>query len=108
MHRGLWSSINKKKHHTWTLLERLTCIFSYPWCCFSDFNEVLNLQWKSWGNDRNINMVAKFREVVQACNLVNMGYKGYLFTWLNRRYKPHHVRNVWVGFYAVKTGIPIF
>lgn len=75
-----------QKHHTWTLLKRLVGIFSYHWCCFGNFNEILNLQEKLGGNEKNIEMVIKFREAVQACNLVDMGYKGYPFTWSNRRY----------------------
>lgn len=31
-------------------------------------------------------MIANFREAVRACNLIDVGYKGYPFTWLNRRY----------------------
>ena len=84
-------SETNQKHHTWTLLKRLAGIFSYPWCCFSDFNEILNLQEKSGGNEKNMDMVVKFREVVQACNLVDMEYKGYPFTWSNRRYGQHFI-----------------
>lgn len=53
-----------KKHHTWILLERLAGIFSYHWCCFGDFNEVVHLHERSRGSDRNLNIVSKFREVV--------------------------------------------
>ena len=80
-----------KKHHTWTLLKRLAGIFSHPWCCFGDFNEILNLQEKSGGNEKNIDMVVKFREAVQACNLVDVGYRGYPFMWSNRRYGQHFI-----------------
>ena len=41
---------------------------------------------------KNIEMVIKFREAVQACNLVDMGYKGYPFTWSNRRYGQHFIK----------------
>lgn len=73
-----------RKHHTWTLLKRLANIFSYPWCCFGDFNEVLHLNEKSGGNERNLNMVAEFRETIQTCNFVDIGCKGCQFTWSNR------------------------
>ena len=69
-----------QKQHTWSLLKRLAGLFSYLWCCFGEFNEILCLHEKSGGNDRTLNMVADFRETVQACNLVDMGYKGYQFT----------------------------
>lgn len=35
--------------------------------------EVMHLHEKNEGNNINLNMVAKFREVVEACNLVYMG-----------------------------------
>lgn len=79
-----------QKHHTWTLLKRLAGLSSYPWCCFGDFNEILHLHEKTRGNDRNINLIAEFREAVQACNLVDVGYERHLYTWSNRRYGPYH------------------
>ncbi|KAH9792802.1 reverse transcriptase domain-containing protein [Citrus sinensis] len=80
-----------QKQHTWCLLKRLADLFPYPWCCFGDFNEILYLHEKSGGNERNLNAVAEFRETIQACNLVDMGYKGYQFTWSNRRFGTSYV-----------------
>lgn len=80
-----------QKHHTWTLLKRLAALSSHPWCCFGDFNEILYLHEKKVGNDRNRNVIADFREAVQACNLVDIGYHGYPYTWSNRRFGPHHI-----------------
>lgn len=34
-------------------------------------------------------MVTSFREVVQACILVDLGCTSYPFTWSNRRFGPH-------------------
>ncbi|KAH9770133.1 hypothetical protein KPL71_012275 [Citrus sinensis] len=78
-----------QKRHTWTLLRRLAGLFNYPWLCFGDFNEILNLNEKLGGNDRCLNMVAEFREAVTDCSLVDLGCKGYPFTWSNKRYGPH-------------------
>lgn len=36
-------------------------------------------------------MVADFREVVQMCNLVDVGCKGYPYTWSNRRYNDQYI-----------------
>ena len=80
-----------QKQHTWCLLKKLADIFPYPWCCFGDFNEILYLHEKSGDNERNLNAVADFRETIQACNLIDMGYKGYQFTWSNRRFGTGYV-----------------
>ena len=80
-----------QRYHTWTLLKRLAVIFSLPWCCLGDFNEVLYLHEKSGGRDRNPNLVASFREAVEACNLMDVGYNWYKYTWSNRRYDSHFI-----------------
>lgn len=79
----------KKKHHTWTLLKRLADLSFYPWCYFVDFNEILHCHEKSGGNDRNLSMMTEFRKSIQACNLIDIGYKGSQFTWSNKRFRPH-------------------
>ncbi|KAH9723192.1 reverse transcriptase domain-containing protein [Citrus sinensis] len=78
-----------QKHNTWTLMKRLASLFSYPWCCFGDFNEIMHMHEKNGGNERNLNRVAEFREAVQSCNLQDMGCKGYPYTWSNKRYGDH-------------------
>ncbi|KAL9441947.1 hypothetical protein AB3S75_020450 [Citrus x aurantiifolia] len=75
-----------QRHHTLTLLKSLAGTFSLLWYCFGDFNEVLYLHEKSGGRDRNLNLVSSFREAVEACNLMDVGYSGYKYTWSNRRY----------------------
>lgn len=74
-----------QKHHTCTLLKRLASLFSHPRCCFGDFNEIMHL------HEKNIHLVAEFREAVHECNLMDMGYKGYPFTWSNRRYRTQFI-----------------
>ncbi|KAH9723191.1 reverse transcriptase domain-containing protein [Citrus sinensis] len=44
-----------QKHNTWTLMKRLASLFSYPWCCFGDFNEIMHMHEKNGGNERNLN-----------------------------------------------------
>ena len=58
----------RQNHHTWTLLKRLAELYSYSWCCFGDFNEILDFHEKSRGHERSVNMVADFRETIKACD----------------------------------------
>lgn len=50
------------------------------WLCFGDFNEILHPNEKRGGNDRNLNLINNFIEVLRECNLKDIGYKGYPFT----------------------------
>lgn len=44
----------QQKKHTWTLLRRLVGLSSKLWLCSSDFSEILNLNEKPYGIDRNV------------------------------------------------------
>lgn len=80
-----------QKHNTWTLFQRLANLSSLSWCCFGDFNEVMHLHEKNGGNKKNLNMIAEFKEIVKAYNLLDIGYKRYPFTWSNRRYEENYI-----------------
>ncbi|KAH9736072.1 hypothetical protein KPL71_017960 [Citrus sinensis] len=75
-----------QKKHTWTLLRRLAVLSSSPWLCCGDFNEILHPNEKRGGNDRNVNLINEFREVLRDCGLKDVGFRGYAFTWNNGRY----------------------
>ena len=78
-----------QQQHTWTLLRRLSSLFNLSWLYFGDFNEILYPNEKCGGQDQNLNMVIRFREAIQDCNLVDLGCKGYYFTWSNHRFGPY-------------------
>lgn len=42
---------------------------------------------KIGGNERRVDLITNFREVIQDSDLDDLGYKGYLFTWSNRRFE---------------------
>lgn len=97
-----------KKKHMWTLLRRLVGLSSSPWLCFGDFNEILYLDDKNIGIDREASMIKKFRDVVHDCNLRDFSCKCYPFTWSNRRFSSHFIekqlnrflcRKDWTNFF---------
>ncbi|KAH9717652.1 reverse transcriptase domain-containing protein [Citrus sinensis] len=92
----------QQKQHTWTLFRRLASLSDLPWLCFGDFNEILDPREKNGGQDRNVNMMLSFREAVQVCNLIDVGCKGYPFTWSNRRFSPHLVEERLDRFFCSK------
>jgi hypothetical protein len=56
-----------------------------PWICAGDFNEVLHQDEQIGGNPRNEAQMLAFRECLMKCELTDLGYKGYSFTWNNKR-----------------------
>ncbi|KAK3228648.1 hypothetical protein Dsin_000529 [Dipteronia sinensis] len=70
--------------HSWTLLWRLACMSTLPWVCMGDFNEIFSDKEKLGGVPKNWKDISDFREVVEECNLEDMGYIGPCFTWSNK------------------------
>jgi hypothetical protein len=73
------------RHVFWDMLCRLRREWDGPWLCCGDFNEVL-LQDEHYGStDRSVAQMELFRDCLDACNLVDLGYSGPKFTWSNRQ-----------------------
>ncbi|KAL9436888.1 hypothetical protein AB3S75_022853 [Citrus x aurantiifolia] len=81
----------RQRKHTWTLLRRLSGFSSTSWSCFGDFNEILHPFEKSGGNERHLRLITDFREALRDCDLLDIGYKGYPFTWSNGKFGPAFV-----------------
>lgn len=74
---------NKRK--TWQLLEKLTSQVGRKWMCMGDFNDVLSAEEKIGGNARTQSQLALGRNALNVCNLFDMGFEGYQYTWSNGR-----------------------
>lgn len=71
--------------HSWSLLKKLASLKISPWITFGDFNEVC-FSCETKGNTiRGEWQMKKFREVLEESNLYDLGYKGYQYTFSNRR-----------------------
>ncbi|GAA0161120.1 hypothetical protein LIER_39168 [Lithospermum erythrorhizon] len=55
------------------------------WCLFGDFNDILHKQEKIGGVERSEASMRMFRGFVEEASLLDMGFMGQPFTWLNRR-----------------------
>ena len=75
-----------QKVHTWSLLRRLSSLFKLPWLCSGDFNEILDQKEKSGGLPKDPFLMMDFTDVLKECGLVDMGWRGYSFTWSNKRF----------------------
>ena len=74
-----------RKSETWDLLRGLNQKFSLPWICASDFNEILRGHEKLGGPPRREAEMQAFRDIVDECELVDLGYCGHKFTWRGKR-----------------------
>ncbi|KAL0352330.1 UNVERIFIED_CONTAM: hypothetical protein Scaly_1621700 [Sesamum calycinum] len=69
---------------TWNLLSRLHDQSRRAWLCAGDFIEILDQSEKFGGPPRPIWQIRKFREALDQCDLVDLGFTGTPFTWCNR------------------------
>ena len=69
----------------WNMLRMLSSKPKLPWCCFGDFNELLQVEDKKGGALRAHNLMQAFRDVLDHCGFVDLGYSGLDFTWHRHR-----------------------
>ena len=67
-------------------------LFSLSWMCSNDFNEIVRNLEKKGGSNRSHMQMQNFREVINACGFIDMGYKGIPFTW-KKLYRDGH--SIW-------------
>lgn len=79
-------------HHSWELIRRLRSTFSLPWLLADDFNEILYLLEREGGRDRMDSSMRQFREVVDDCELLDLGFQGMPLTWNNCQDPPDNVQ----------------
>ena len=70
-----------KRYESWDLPRQLNSLFSLPWLCLGDFNEIVRGAKKKGGSNRSHAQMQWFREAIDECGFIDMGYKGSPFTW---------------------------
>ncbi|KAA3466905.1 reverse transcriptase [Gossypium australe] len=71
---------NRDKNFAWNLLRRLGQGCNYPWLV-GDFNEIMYSFEKSSGVPREQKRMEEFRDTLEECQLMDIGYSGAWFTW---------------------------
>jgi hypothetical protein len=75
----------ENRHRMWTHLQNLKIRSDLPWCVLGDFNEAL---W-SFENfsitPRPEQQMIAFRDILEVCELVDLGFNGLSFTYDNKR-----------------------
>jgi hypothetical protein len=72
------------RFQTWDMMRFLKADCDLPWACIGDFNEVLRREEQMGPNERDMTQINKFREVVDACQLCDIGYRGLDWTFERR------------------------
>ena len=70
-----------KRHESWDLLRSLHHQTSLPWLFAGDFNEILKQSEKLGGRTRPPGQMQLFRDILDECGLIDIGFKGSPFTW---------------------------
>ncbi|XP_057791112.1 uncharacterized protein LOC131008237 [Salvia miltiorrhiza] len=83
---GIYGWSNTEEHKlTWELMRSLSSQVSDEWICGGDFNETMYHFEKKGGNVKSDARLERFRETVDVCGLVDLGFSGDPFTWNNNQ-----------------------
>ena len=75
----------QQKFKSWKLLAYLKNFVDGPWLCVGDFNAILNASEKLSIRQPQSSQINEFQEALELCQLEDLGYKGYPYTWTSKR-----------------------
>ena len=75
----------------WKNLATIAPMHKLPWLMLGDFNELLSSGDKLGGNPINPRRVQMFKECLDSCGMVDLGFHGSHFTWVNKREMGHFI-----------------
>ena len=61
-------------------LSKVAELHSLPWLVLGDFNEILSGEDKFGGRRLNLNRAIEFKDCIDSCNLLDLGFSGPKFT----------------------------
>lgn len=76
---------NAERRILWNNLSNVAELHNMPWVIVGDFNEPLSNADKFGGRVANSSWSLLFKECLNKCNMVDLGFLGPRFTWTNRR-----------------------
>ena len=69
----------------WKNLSSIALLHCLLWLMMGDFNELLSRNDKLGGNPLNPRGVQLFKDCLDSCGMVDLGFHGPKFTWVNKR-----------------------
>ena len=76
-----------EKQGVWKMISERARSIKVSWLCIGDFNDILFNYEKDGGNLRAARKIRSFKEMIEECNLIDLGGKGQRFTWMNKKKK---------------------
>ncbi|KAK4482042.1 hypothetical protein RD792_012965 [Penstemon davidsonii] len=73
------------KRSLWKNLEDLSTAVRLPWMLTGDFNQVISSNEKKGGCLPSLGRCLRFKEMIDNCGLIDLGFRGPKFTWWNSR-----------------------
>lgn len=78
---GFYGQLHARKRHiSWELLRTLKNQSLLPWVVFGDFNEIIHQEEKLGWLERDADQMRIFRECLNLCGLIDLGFMGQRFT----------------------------
>ena len=74
------SSRRSERRILWENLKIIAGLNNLPWVMLEDFNDILSCEEK-WGGNRPLNCrIREFRDCLNVCNMIDLGFSGTKFT----------------------------
>ena len=73
--------VTHRRFESWNMLRQLNSKFSPPWLCAGDFNEIVQSSKKLGGSNRSQSHMQLFRNVIDECGFLDLGFVGSPYTW---------------------------
>ena len=74
-----------ERHILWNNLIQTAGLHNLPWVVAGDFNEPLMEKDKFGARAVSVNRSFLFKECLDKCNMIDIGFSEPRFTWTNRR-----------------------
>ena len=84
--------ITEQRYVFWDRLRFLKAQWTGPWVCIGDFNEVLSSKEHLGPTNRGEAQTRLFRECLEDCQLLDLGFCGPKYTWSNKQQGDHNIR----------------
>ena len=73
-----------KRKFFWEYLQNLALHVSLPWVLLGDFNDMISDEEKLGGLPVNRTRMSAFRNCMDNCGLIDLGFHGPRYTWTNK------------------------